>query len=388
MRIAYLSNSVVPSNSANSIHVVHMCQALADWGHSVDLVAQRGASGEEPFGGYGVDGGFRIRAFAKGRSRLARVLIAVRSGLFALGHDFVIGRSLNACAVAAAVGVPTLFEAHEPLALGELRILRIMARRRSFRGLVVITHKLADWYAGAVTELAGKIFVFPDGATPITRTLANRIAPVDGKLQVGYVGNLYPGKGLELIAKLAPLCQWAMFHIVGGDGELLADWQRRLSPLTNVEFYGRVPHRDTGEYISSFDVVVLPNGRVVESRDGKNISEWTSPLKLFEYMAVGKPIVCSRLPALCEIITEGLNGLLCDPDNTQEWVDALLRLRDHPDLRLKLGEHARRDLEQKYSWRARAGAIVSAASCRQVQTLISRGKWRQLIMSYMDRRSQ
>jgi hypothetical protein len=82
-----------------------------------------------------------------------------------------------------------------------------------------------------------------------------------------------------------------------------------------------------------------------------------SPLKLFEYMAAGKPILCSDLPVLREIVEDGRNGLLLPLADADAWVAALCRLRDAPEERRRLGAAARADLVARYTWRERARRI-------------------------------
>jgi glycosyltransferase involved in cell wall biosynthesis len=83
-----------------------------------------------------------------------------------------------------------------------------------------------------------------------------------------------------------------------------------------------------------------------------------SPLKTFEYMASGKAILCSDLPALREVLAHEQTALLCKPDDPQCWKAALERLRDEPGLRQRLGERAKSEFEAKYTWKARAENVL------------------------------
>jgi glycosyltransferase involved in cell wall biosynthesis len=83
-----------------------------------------------------------------------------------------------------------------------------------------------------------------------------------------------------------------------------------------------------------------------------------SPLKLFEYMAAGRPIVCSDLPVLREILQHERTALLCDPDDAASWAGALARLHDEPTLRRTLAEAARAQFELHFTWKARADRVL------------------------------
>ena len=100
---------------------------------------------------------------------------------------------------------------------------------------------------------------------------------------------------------------------------------------------------------------------------GCNLSDWMSPLKLFEYMGHGKAIVCSDLPVLREVLTDGVNARLANPDAPEEWVSAIRALHSSPETRVALGARARIDFVEKYSWDRRAEHILDGL--RKARTL-------------------
>jgi len=78
---------------------------------------------------------------------------------------------------------------------------------------------------------------------------------------------------------------------------------------------------------------------------------YLSPIKIFEYMAAGRAILAARVGQVCEVIEDGVNGLLYDPSAPESFRDRLLQLVQDPDLRRRLGESARRTIEERYTWR-------------------------------------
>ena len=119
----------------------------------------------------------------------------------------------------------------------------------------------------------------------------------------------------------------------------------------NVSFTGFVPPSEVPSYLAAADMMVMP------STDRLHYASYTSPLKLFEYMASGRPVVVSDLPVLGEIVRDGENALVYPMRDVGALADALRRLWADQDLGRALAEQAWRDV-QRYSWQARATRIL------------------------------
>ena len=85
-----------------------------------------------------------------------------------------------------------------------------------------------------------------------------------------------------------------------------------------------------------------------------------SPLKIFEYMATGKPIIASNLPVIREVLEHDLTALLCRPDAPSDWLAALRLVREEPERCNAMAERAQLVLVQEYSWRERARRILQS----------------------------
>ena len=230
-----------------------------------------------------------------------------------------------------------------------------LAQPPRLRGLVAISQAIADAILKDFPSLESKIIVAADGADAATSPPEPIEAWSPSKLSVGYVGHLYPGKGMEIIADLAPLCPWAHFDIVGGRAEDVQYWKERTGTLANLTLHGPVPHAAVPAKLAQFDVVLAPYKRSVIVSNGRmDVASWMSPLKIFEYMASEKAIIASDLPVLREVLTDGATARLCDPDDVQSWAAALKRLADDPAERQRLGRSARELLLSGYtSWKQR-----------------------------------
>lgn len=365
MKIVYVATSIVPSRTANSVHVMKMCAALGRAGHDVTLAIpmrrERLEGVSDVFAYYGVTTRFAIRLLPWMRPPGRGILYAWRAAKLVgtLSAELLYSRSVHACYFAARRGIPTIFESHAPVSdfdgLGTWMFRRLIAAP-SFRHLVVISDALKDHYQFIYPELDGRVRVVPDAADEIALKAP---APVsDGRLTVGYVGHLYPGRGIDQIVALAERCSWADFRIVGGAPQDVEHWRARCRHLTNVIFHGFRPPAEVQNYIHDFHVVLAPYQRNVRVYGGHHeTSRWMSPLKIFEYMAARKPMIVSDLPVLREVLNEN-NSVLVDPENLEAWVRALESLRNE-ERRERIAAQAYADFLASFTWDKRARRVMA-----------------------------
>lgn len=375
MNISYLCGSIIPSRAANSVHVMKMCQALARDGHSVTLLAptKRGeyeSDVDDVFDFYDVERIFEVRKLPCPRVKGRSIIYAVATAWTVqnIRPDLVFGRYVHGCALAAWMGYPTIFECHQPIwEIGRIHqaFFELLRRGTEFQKFVVISEALKEIYLEKKDMSPSQIIVAHDAADD-PGSIGNP-AELSGArekaLQVGYVGNLYSGKGMSVIAEVAPRMPDLDFHVVGGAEDDIAEWKQRVT-TKNVIFHGFVNQSEVPRYMEALDVCLLPNQRTVSvfGSGDADIGRYTSPLKMFEYMSHGKPIIASDLPVLREVLTDGKNAVLCGPEDAAEWVRALRQLNNDTSKRRRLGEQARRDFEAEYTWSARAERILESVA--------------------------
>ncbi len=365
MKIFYISRSTFPSFTANSIQVSKMCEAFSELGHEVILGGQlKTANPKEIFSFYDIKYPFRLIHIPSLRGSTSDVSYTVLSILKAqaIKPDLVYGRSLEACFGTSLLGIPTIYEIHKPPKKhGQRLFLSRLARASHFKRIVTISQGLANYLlSSGLVQNPCKICVAHDGAEPQEGTPL----PAPGEFQkgafnVGYIGSLYKGKGMEIISQLAPLCPWATFHIVGGGEKEISSWKNERNITENVKFYGAVPYSRTACFRSSFDVALLPILPKIQNVSGNFDEGWyVSPLKLFEYMASGIPVIASNLEAIKEIIRDGENGFLAPHNDIQKWQKLLLFLKENPEVRKRTGEKAREDFLKNFTWSVRARKVL------------------------------
>jgi glycosyltransferase involved in cell wall biosynthesis len=170
----------------------------------------------------------------------------------------------------------------------------------------------------------------------------------------GYTGHLYPGRGIDLLVELARRNPKMRFIWAGGEAVAIRLWNKRLSNagVNNVRLMGFVPNTQLPLIQAACDVLMMPHERRVSASGGGDIARFTSPMKMFEYLATGRAILASDLPVLREVLNKD-NAVLIAPEDIDAWNGALRVLEVNEDKRRALGNQARKDAE-KYTWVERA----------------------------------
>ncbi len=370
MKIAYISNSVIPSRTANSVHVMKMCQAFVKNGHQVTLLARKDediSTKETDFTYYGVAPCFEIIKYNPPRvrwlGRFVEMMCALRTLLTRPRPDLLYARNVYNLIAVAHLRISMILEVHDLPKGVEAKITRWLFRQHYFVRLVAISEALCHEYLTIFPEISpSKVMVAHDGADVTTFDANERLSGQwpgrVGAMQIGYTGHLYKGRGIEIILTLASAFPNADFHIVGGTEEDIKYW-KSFNTQSNVIFHGFVPPRDVAHYCSRFDVLLAPYQERLATAAGRDTARWMSPLKIFEYMSMGKAIICSDLPVLREILTDQINALLVKPSDIEFWSQALTTLQKVPVLRKRLGDAAMRDFLTNYTWQQRAANVLS-----------------------------
>lgn len=189
--------------------------------------------------------------------------------------------------------------------------------------------------------------------TDAVQSPASRLpSPASTAFTIGYAGHLYPWKGVDLVVEAVAALPDTRALIVGGhdqepDLARVKAFATELDCASRVTFTGLIPPAGVAARLRECDVLTLPNPASAIS------SAFTSPLKLFEYMASGRPIVASDLPAIREVLRHGENALLVQPGNPQALVAGIARIKDDAALGRRLADQARIDVRD-FTWARRA----------------------------------
>lgn len=175
----------------------------------------------------------------------------------------------------------------------------------------------------------------------------------------GYIGTLKTmnmEKGVyDCLSALASLPSGYKFLVVGGEDDDLKYYKNIAQDLKvsdRIVFVGKVPYSKVSSYSFSCDVFVAPYP------ENNHYSFFMSPLKIFEYMASKKPIITTSLPSIKEVLKDGENAILIEPNNPKQLSEAIVMLKNNPDYGRKLSEKAFEDVKNNYTWDIRARKIL------------------------------
>ncbi len=396
MRIRYFADIRFPLERANGVQTMETCHALARRGHEVHLVVRPDTASpqRDPFAYYGLPQHplLRVERIAVPSHPSARRAVYVakclRRAAGAPRADAILTRDLAIAALLVRMPAgwrsPIVYESHgfAPSVGEELPVMLSngaapsAAKRRRLLARERLVWRQADGYvaitAGLARELEERfgerprLAVVPDGARLAeVQDVGLRTADGTRDAVVGYAGHLYPWKGPDVLVAALERLPGVRAVIVGGlagesDLGRVRALAERLVP-GRVTFVGQVDPPQVPALLRSADVLALPN------TPGRASSAYTSPLKLFEYMASGRPIVASDLPALREVLGPDTNAVLVEAGNPEALASGLARVLGDPALASRLAAQARDDVRE-WTWDKRAwrlDALLSGVTGRR-----------------------
>lgn len=381
MKIIYVANTRLPTEMAHGLQIMKMCEAFSMLGAKLELVVPRRFHISElgkknPFKYYKVDKTFKIKKipcfdltplnrFLGPISFLTQAIsFSFSASVYLLFNsaDIIYSRDRFSLFFISFFLKNTIFEVHK---IHKRFFIGILKRVKK---IIVITNGLKNLLTKKGIE-GEKIMVAPDGIDlndfkirelkAECRELLN--LPLDKKL-ILYTGHLFKWKGVEALALSSQfLDSDTLIVIVGGIKWYLSSFKKfvKKNNLKNILILGYQDYSKIPYFLKAADCLALTG-----TKKSKISKEYTSPMKMFEYMVSERPIVASNLPSIREILNPSTgsgqvrdNAILVEPDNPQALAEGIKKVLNNPELAKKVAEQAHKDV-QNYTWDKRAEGIL------------------------------
>ena len=377
MKILYHHRTL--GDGAEGIHVSAIVQAFRGLGHEVQVAAMIGERTNVP----------------TRRTRILGVLKKIMPGtvheFLELGYSIWGYRMLQACMTGGKVdflyeryalfnfaglltawrqNIPLILEVNAPLAYERITYEKLSLRRLarycervvcSKADLVVVVSTPLKEYLVKQGVNKDHILVIPNGVDPkiflpdgsIRQSIRKRLGLSQETIVIGFVGVLRKWHGLEsLCESIWNLAQKNLnVHLlIVGDGPSRSELdrliqQRKIGPFVTIT--GCIFHSEISVYLTAFDIGVSPRATF-----------YASPMKILEYMAAGLAVVAPRMLNIQDIISDGVNGLLFEPDSSEDLTETLLFLIKDSNQRNQLGKSARETVLRQRTWTHNAQAVL------------------------------
>jgi glycosyltransferase involved in cell wall biosynthesis len=377
MRILYHHRTL--GDGAEGIHVAEMVKAFRKLGHEVQVVSLIGES---------------TNSQSKPQRWWSAVKKAMPSFLYELGElsynahgylslasavrefhpDFIYDRyvsyNYSAVGVASRYRLPVFLEVNSPYSYQKRtfdekvcykRLLALFERKicRAATRVIAVSTPLKEFLISAgVPER--KIIVIPNGVdTEVFHPAINgqevrKRLGIEQKMVIGFTGILRPWHGLDfLLQAFQKVCQTRsdLHLLIVGDGPIRSDLEKVVTNnglAGKVTITGRQVHDMVRFFVAAMDITVSPLSTF-----------YASPMKIIEYMAMGKALVAPNTANIRDIVNHEEDGLLFSPQKVNDLVEKLLVLIENCELRARFGLKARSKIESRFTWLQNANQVVS-----------------------------
>lgn len=333
MKICYISNSASPSSNASSLQIAKLCEFISKRGHQVTLILPNTGNKKNFFKYYDIETNYslkRIKYFNKfplGINYYLYSIFAIIKSNLRL-QDLFITRNFFTSFILSLLKARHILEIHDDIEI-EGRIVQFLVKNfkilnlRYLIKIVTTTKSLKQRYIQYGIK-KNKIFVLHNASSLFSKFKKSKNKR---KYKIGYFGSIFKSRGIDMILNLSKLDKNNEYYIFGGTKEQIKNLSIK-NKNKNINFYSYIPYRAVSKNLTKIDICILPyKSKITVSGNVGDISKYTSPLKIFDYMKLGKLIICSNLPVIREVLINNKNSLLIDNfKNENAWLNVIKKV--------------------------------------------------------------
>lgn len=355
MKLFYITRTMIPSNSAQSVQIAAMCEVFFKYVENFWLISSQNAENQNMSRAYHWKKVNLVTPF-----RYLEFVLKIFFLVLKEQPTHIFTRDIAVAYLFSFWKIKIVYEAHkEPRTKTARWIMRRLEKKQNFL-LVTISKALKEYYIREYFFNSEKISDCHDGVFleeyekvrhVDKKTLRETLSLPSDKIIVMHTGSLYAGRGAELFETIVKNFQEIYFVQVGGLKEDITFWQNYYQDYPNIVFIEHQTNQRLIKYQMSADVLFYPLTY--------QTSTWwcCSPMKVFEYMATGVPILGSNIGSIAEVLNDE-NSFIFDPDNAETIVKQMKFIQQNPNVALQRASKAYENIQLSYRWEVRAQKIL------------------------------
>ena len=353
-KITYISELCLPSNSGYAQHVLKICDTFSKNFNTNLFVISNNNSFQKYKKEYSLKNGFKINSYTKNNKNnfIKRIFFSLYVLKNINKNSIIISRSLISSLVLSLFGVRNILELHHPpkgMSSYFFNFLRTLKLDKNLD--YIFLHKNIKKY------LKIKKGIVLDDACDLSDF---KLRKFKVKYEYCYVGSLFKGKGLEQIIKLANYFPKKKFHVFGDIKTIDRNFNKlQIQRLKNLYMHNFKSYKYIPSILMSSKYLLLPYSNKV-SVNSKNleVSNFMSPLKMFDYLASGKVVIASNLKVYSHVLKNNFNCLMPKSNDIESWVNLINQISNKKINFYFLRENAL-NTASRYTWNKRTKRIVN-----------------------------
>ena len=316
MRICYISSSAAPSKNASSLQIAKMCESFQANGNKVTLIMPNTGNNKDYYKFYNVNNKYKIvklKFFKKFPLGIYYYLFGIFSVIMSIRQkpELIITRNFIICAILVLLRKKSILEVHNSLEI-EGRVINFLFKNfdifnsTTILKIVSITHNLKKFYIKNYNVNKKKIHVLNSGSSLEFKFTENK--KISKRMKIGYFGSVYKSRGIDLIIQLSKIDKKNDYFIYGWSKKEIDRLTNKKKIQKNLFLFEYIPYSKIKNEINKMDILLMPYKKKISvAGDVGDISNFTSPLKLFDYLVSCRIIIASNIRVLKEILVKNKN---------------------------------------------------------------------------------